>query len=189
VPRERFDHDADEQAGHEPGGRPSDAFAVDLLSEPGCHAGLPSWLVPVAHAELGEQVAGARRVGFQLAPELGHVLAQVVGLVHVLRPPDLEQQLALADQFARVPDQLFEQLPFGRGQVQVYFCFCDPRSPWQRGTNENTNGLLRQYLSKSGDLGQFDQATLDAIAAELNGRPRQTLGFKTPSQAFAEALR
>ena len=70
--------------------------------------------------------------------------------------------------------------------VQVYFC--DPRSPWQRGTNENTNGLLRQYLPKSGDLGQIDQADLDAIAAELNGHPRQTLGFKTPSQALAEAL-
>jgi hypothetical protein len=67
--------------------------------------------------------------------------------------------------------------------------FCDPRSPWQRGTNENTNGLLRQYLSKGGDLRQFDQTALDAIAAELNGRPRQTLGFKTPSQALAEALR
>jgi transposase, IS30 family len=66
--------------------------------------------------------------------------------------------------------------------------FCDPRSPWQRGTNENTNGLLRQYLPKSGDLGQLDQTDLDAIAAELNGRPRQTLGFKTPSQALAEAL-
>jgi IS30 family transposase len=71
--------------------------------------------------------------------------------------------------------------------VQVYFC--DPRSPWQRGTNENTNGLLRQYLPKSSDLGRLDQAALDAIAAELNGRPRQTLGFKTPSQALAEALR
>jgi IS30 family transposase len=51
-----------------------------------------------------------------------------------------------------------------------------------------SNGLLRQYLPKSGDLGQLDQADLDAIAAELNGRPRQTLGFKTPSQALAEAL-
>jgi IS30 family transposase len=51
-----------------------------------------------------------------------------------------------------------------------------------------SNGLLRQYLPKSGDLGQLDQAALDAIAAELNGRPRQTLGFKTPSQALAEAL-
>jgi IS30 family transposase len=70
--------------------------------------------------------------------------------------------------------------------VQVYFC--DPRSPWQRASNENTNGLLRQYLSRGADLGQLDQAALDGIAAELNGRPRQTLGFKTPSQALAEAL-
>jgi transposase, IS30 family len=59
--------------------------------------------------------------------------------------------------------------------VAVYFC--DPLSPWQRGSNENTNGLLRQ----------FDQTALDAITAELNGRPRQPLGFKTPSQAPAEA--
>jgi IS30 family transposase len=70
--------------------------------------------------------------------------------------------------------------------VAVYFC--DPRSPWQRGSNENTNGLLRQYLAKNADLRNFDQAALDAIAAELNGRPRQTLGFQTPSQALAEAL-
>jgi IS30 family transposase len=70
--------------------------------------------------------------------------------------------------------------------VQVYFC--DPRSPWQRGSNENTNGLLRQYLSRGADLRQLDQAALDGIAAELNGRPRQTLGFKTPSQALVEAL-
>jgi IS30 family transposase len=55
------------------------------------------------------------------------------------------------------------------------------RNPWQRGTNENTNGLLRKYLAKSADLRQLDQAALDANAAELNGRPRQTLGFKTPS--------
>jgi IS30 family transposase len=63
-----------------------------------------------------------------------------------------------------------------------------PRSPRQRGTNENTNGLLRQHLSKRAGLRRFDQATLDAIAAELNGRPRQPLGFKTPSQVLAEAL-
>jgi IS30 family transposase len=56
------------------------------------------------------------------------------------------------------------------------------------GSNENTNGLLRQYLSRGADLRQLDQAALDAIVAELNGRPRQTLGFKTPSQALAEAL-
>jgi IS30 family transposase len=67
--------------------------------------------------------------------------------------------------------------------------FCDPHSPWQRGSNENTNGLLRQYLPRGADLRRFDRAALEAIAAELNGRPRQTLGFKPPSQALAEALR
>jgi len=71
--------------------------------------------------------------------------------------------------------------------IQVYFC--DPRSPWQRGSNENTNGLLRQYLPRSLDFRTLTQADLDAIADRLNGRPRQTLGFKTPSQVLAEVLR
>ena len=106
---------------------------------------------------------------------------------------------ALTAAVLRLPQQLRRSLTWDQGRemaehtqftvdsgVQVYFC--DPRSPWQRGTNENTNGLLRQYLAKGADLRQLDQAALDAIAAELNGRPRQTLGFKTPSQALAEAL-
>ena len=71
--------------------------------------------------------------------------------------------------------------------VQVYFC--DPRSPWQRGTNENTNGPAPPILPRSSDLRQLDQTALDAIAAELNGRPRQTLAFQTPSQVLAEVLR
>ena len=71
--------------------------------------------------------------------------------------------------------------------VPVYFC--DPRSPWQRGSNENTNGLLRQYFPKRTEIADFTQADLDGVAAELNGRPRQTLGRKSPSQALDEALR
>jgi transposase, IS30 family len=112
---------------------------------------------------------------------------------HQVRP-------ALTTAVLGLPEQLRRSLTWDHGRemaehtqftidsgVRVYFC--DPRSPWQRGTNENTNGLLRQYLPKGADLGQLDQAALDAIAAERNGRPRQTLDFKTPSQVLAEALR
>ena len=106
---------------------------------------------------------------------------------------------ALTAAITTLPEQLAKTLTWDQGHemadhqrftiqtgVQVYFC--DPKSPWQRGSNENTNGLLRQYLPRRLDFRTLTQTDLDAIAQELNERPRQTLGFKTPSQAFAEAV-
>jgi IS30 family transposase len=106
---------------------------------------------------------------------------------------------ALARRIQRLPASLKQSLTWDRGKemahhkaftiatdVQVYFC--DPRSPWQRGSNENTNGLLRQYFPKGQDISQYTQQQLDAVALKLNTRPRQTLGWKTPAEAFATAV-
>lgn len=103
---------------------------------------------------------------------------------------------ALMREVQKLPTGLMSTLTWDRGSelaqhkrftlatdVQVYFC--DPRSPWQRGTNENTNGLLRQYFPKGTDLSVFDQSQLDAVAAQLNARPRLTLGFETPADTLA----
>jgi len=108
-------------------------------------------------------------------------------------------RIALAKRIATLPANLRRTLTWDQGKemaehvrftvetgVKVYFC--DPKSPWQRGTNENTNGLLRQYLPKHADLSLYSQQQLNAIARSLNGRPRQTLGWMPPSQAFAEAV-
>jgi len=107
---------------------------------------------------------------------------------------------ALAAKITTLPAALTRTLTWDQGHemaehvrftedtgIEVYFC--DPRSPWQRGSNENTNGLLRQYLPRTLDFRTLTQADLDTIADKLNSRPRQTLGFKTPSQALAEVLR
>jgi IS30 family transposase len=70
--------------------------------------------------------------------------------------------------------------------VKVYFC--DPQSPWQRGSNENTNGLLRQYFPKKTDLTDYSQSDLDKVALRLNQRPRETLGFQTPASKLQESV-
>ena len=106
---------------------------------------------------------------------------------------------ALQRRVRTLPRQLKRTLTWDRGSemashrdftvatdVKVYFC--DPQSPWQRGTNENTNLLLRQYFPKGTDLSRFTQAELDRVARRLNGRPRQTLGFKTPAFMIRQAV-
>jgi len=106
---------------------------------------------------------------------------------------------AIAAQITTLPDQLRRSLTWDQGSemaehaklrietgLEIYFC--DPRSPWQRGTNENTNGLLRQYFPKGTNLAKHTTDDLDAIAATLNARPRKTLGFRTPAEALDQHL-
>ena len=99
----------------------------------------------------------------------------------------------------KLPNELYKSLTWDRGKemadhrrftlatdIQVYFC--DPQSPWQRGSNENTNGLLRQYFPKGIDLSAFSQAKLNEVARKLNERPRKTLGFETPIERYRQAV-
>jgi IS30 family transposase len=129
-----------------------------------------------------------RQTRYVLLARLGHnrTTAHVVG--------------ALKARIAELPAHLLKSLTWDQGQelaahkrftsatgIQVYFC--EPRSPWQRGSNENTNGLLRQYLPRKLDLATRSQLELDQIAAELNSRPRETLQWRTPAEKMEALLR
>jgi IS30 family transposase len=106
---------------------------------------------------------------------------------------------ALIKNARKLPQELFKSLTWDRGKemaahkrftlatdIKVYFC--DPHSPWQRGSNENTNGLLRQYFPKGIDISGYSQAQLNAIARKLNGRPRKTLNYETPAERFSQSV-
>ena len=106
---------------------------------------------------------------------------------------------ALIKNARRLPQELYRSLTWDRGKemadhrrftlatdIQVYFC--DPQHPWQRGTNENTNGLLRQYFPKGIDLSAVSQAKLNAVARQLNERPRKTLGYETPAERYRQSV-
>jgi IS30 family transposase len=173
------------------GGRGKIADAVSISERP---AIAQDRAVP-GHWE-GDLLAGGRNsyVGTLVERQTRYVM-----LVKVRSKHTEEVVSALKRVVGRLPVQLRQSLTWDRGKelsqhkdfsmathMQVYFC--DPYSPWQRGSNENTNGLLRQYFPKGTDLSSFTQRQLDRIARELNERPRKTLDFLTPAQKLQQTV-
>lgn len=133
-----------------------------------------------------------------LPPMEGHEEAQRIKNGPALRGHGAEAvRKAIASSIVNLPAHLRRSLTWDQGaemaqhaqlrvDTELAIYFCDPRSPWQRGSNENTNGLLRQYFPKGTDLARYSSDELDAVTATLNGRPRKTLGWRTPAEAFAD---
>ena len=134
---------------------------------------------------------------------IGTLVERSTRYVELLHLPDGHSaehvRAAMTAKIQQLPEHLRRSLTWDQGKemsqhveftidtgVQVYFC--DPHSPWQRGSNENTNGLLRQYFPKGTDLSDHNAEHLDAVAAQLNGRPRQTLDWLKPSEKLAELI-
>ena len=122
-----------------------------------------------------------------------------VMLVRVSRKDTETVINALIKNAHKLPQELYKSLTWDRGKemadhkrftlatdIKVYFC--DPQNPWQRGTNENTNGLLRQYFPKGTDISAYSQAKLNAVARKLNNRPRKTLNYETPAERFGQSV-
>ena len=146
----------------------------------------------------GDLITGARN-----RSAIGTLVERATRFTILLHLPDGHDaehvQRAIIDKMRGLPGSLRNSLTWDQGSelalhrditasldMQVYFC--DPHSPWQRGTNENTNGLLRQYFPKGADLSVYPEDYLDAVAEELNDRPRKTLGYMKPSEKIIELL-
>lgn len=144
----------------------------------------------------GDLIAGSRN---SYVATLVERQSRYVMLVKVANKDTGSVVSALIKQARKLPHELYQSLTWDRGKeladhqrftlaTNVEVFFCDPRSPWQRGTNENTNRLLRQYLPKGTDLSAHSQAKLSAVARQLNERPRKTLMYQTPAEMFAESV-
>jgi IS30 family transposase len=142
-------------------------------------------------------------IGIEGKSAIGTLVERATGFVLLLHLPDEhgadQVQAAMVDQMARLPQVLRKTLTWDQGsemtnhaqiaeatELDIYFC--DPHSPWQRGSNENTNGLLRQYFPKGTDLSVFPADYLDHVAAKLNNRPRKRLNWKTPAETLDQLL-
>ena len=134
---------------------------------------------------------------------IGTLVERTTGYVMLLHLPQahgaVEVQDAMIEAMASLPDTLRRTLTWDQGMemrnhVQIASAtdldiyFCDPHAPWQRGTNENTNGLLRQYFPKGTDLSGYHRDYLEFVAAQLNSRPRKRLGWRTPAEALDQLL-
>ncbi|GAA1065707.1 hypothetical protein GCM10009574_033220 [Streptomyces asiaticus] len=134
---------------------------------------------------------------------IGTLVERTTRFVVLVHLPDGRQPAqvrdALVQAVSTLPAQLRRSLTWDQGSemalhkqfstaTDMPVSFCDPGSPWQRGSSENTNGLLRQYFPKSTDLARYTREELDTVAAELNSRPRKTLGWETPAERLAKLL-
>jgi IS30 family transposase len=142
-------------------------------------------------------------IGKDSGSAIGTLVERTTRFVMLLHLPGNHGADVLAEAMiaamAQLPEQLRQTLTWDQGiemrnhaqiakATDLDIFFCDPHAPWQRGSNENTNGLLRQYFPKTSDLSMHDQARLDHVAHELNRRPRQTLDWANPSEKLTELL-
>ena len=152
-----------------------------------------------------QQCVGATRliIGQRNLTAIGTLVERSTGYTMLLHLPDgyKPEQVrdVLAEKIKTLPDSVRRSLTWDQGPemrdwkhvavaADIEIFFCDPHSPWQRGTNENTNGLLRQYFPKGSDLSVHSAADLDWVAQELNDRPRKRLGFRKPIEQIGELL-